>query len=83
MTTLGNIMNKHKTNRNYPLLILCGDSDNSLAVEMAQKWNRDEPGSIFRQINNAGHCANMDNPTEFNSILDEFISIYNKKIVQK
>jgi pimeloyl-ACP methyl ester carboxylesterase len=74
MTKLGNIMNKYKTtNRNYPILILCGDGDVPLSIELGKKWNDVEKKSKFYIIKNAGHCANMDNSEEFNKTLEEFI----------
>lgn len=73
MATLGNIMNTFPTQREYPLMILCGDCDNELAIELAKKWNASEKKSIFHMISNAGHCANMDNPVEFNATLRDFI----------
>ncbi len=41
---------------------------------MAAQWYEDEPGSEFRIIENAGHCANMDNPKTFNDIVMSFVS---------
>ena len=54
-------------------MILCGDCDNELAIGLAKKWNVTEKKSVFSTICNAGHCANMDNPDEFNAILRGFI----------
>lgn len=74
MSTLSKIMNQCNSKiRDYPLLILCGDSDNSLAIELSKQWNAIEQNSTFRVISNAGHCANMDNPSEFNSVLEFFL----------
>jgi pimeloyl-ACP methyl ester carboxylesterase len=74
MTTLSNIMNQYRTEvRDYPLLILCGDSDVPLSIELSRKWNASEQRSKFCMISNAGHCANMDNPTEFNRVLESFL----------
>lgn len=59
--------------RNYPLLILVGENDLELAVKLAKQWHGDEPGSEFRVIEQAGHCANMDNADVFNDMLMSFI----------
>lgn len=75
MSGLGNII-KQRDNivRNYPLLILSGDQDIELAKKMSKKWHNNEPTSEFHMIENAGHCANMDNADEFNSIVMNFIN---------
>ena len=74
MSGLGNIL-KQRENivRNYPLLILCGDKDIELAKRMSKKWHESEPASKFQMIENAGHCANMDDPDTFNKIVISFI----------
>jgi pimeloyl-ACP methyl ester carboxylesterase len=74
MSGLGNIL-KQRENivRNYPLLILCGDKDIELAKRMSKKWHESEPSSKFQMIENAGHCANMDDPDTFNRIVMSFI----------
>ncbi|MBW6480413.1 MAG: alpha/beta hydrolase [Bacteroidales bacterium] len=74
MSGLGNII-KQRDNIaiNYPLLILSGDKDIELAKRMSKKWHDNEPTSKFHVIENAGHCANMDNAAEFNRIVMSFI----------
>ena len=67
------IAERGNPSRDYPLLILTGDKDNDLAKEMAQHWHNEEPDSIFRIIENAGHCANMDNSGCFNNIVYSII----------
>ena len=74
MSNLGRIMNQCETEiRKYPLMILCGDRDIPFALELSEKWNVSETNSKFHKISNAGHCANMDNPIEFNAVLDGFL----------
>jgi 3-oxoadipate enol-lactonase len=74
MSGLGNILKQRDNiNRNYPLLILSGDKDIELAKRMSKKWHDNEPTSKFHEIENAGHCANMDNAVEFNRIVMRFI----------
>ncbi|MDR0429174.1 MAG: alpha/beta hydrolase [Tannerellaceae bacterium] len=55
--------------RNYPLLILTGEKDNALAKQMAESWHIAEPNSKYYSVEQAGHCANMDNPKRFNEIV--------------
>jgi 3-oxoadipate enol-lactonase len=59
--------------QNYPLLILSGDKDIELAIRMSKKWHQENLSSEFYLIENAGHCANMDDPEVFNRILMDFI----------
>jgi pimeloyl-ACP methyl ester carboxylesterase len=74
MSGLGNILKQRDTiTRNYPLLILSGDKDLELAKRMSKKWHDSEPTSKFQMIEDAGHCANMDDPDNFNRIVMSFI----------
>lgn len=74
MSGLGNVL-RHRDNimRNYPLMILCGDKDLELAKRASKKWHETELTSKYFLIENAGHCANMDNAEEFNKIVIEFL----------
>lgn len=75
MSGLGNVLKvRENVILNYPLLILSGDKDIELAKQMSKKWHESEPASKYREIVNAGHCANMDNSDEFNSVLMTFIN---------
>ena len=58
---------------NYPLLILSGEKDIELIQRLSKRWYNSEPTSKYHIIRDAGHCANMDNPDEFNSTLMTFI----------
>lgn len=62
------------TPHHYPLLIMVGDQDTELAKEISGQWHDDDPQSLFLTIENAGHCANMDNAEMFNSIYYEFVN---------
>ncbi len=74
MSGLGDVI-KQRVNikREYPLLILCGDKDLDLAKQAGRKWHDSDPQSSYYLIKNAGHCANMDNPDEFNDVVMKFI----------
>lgn len=75
MSALGNIMaNREKDIGSYPLLILSGEKDNELALQVTKKWHDKESESRFYIVKNAGHCANMDNPIEFNRIVSDFLT---------
>ena len=63
------IENRPNPLRDYPLLILAGEQDSDLAKQMAEIWHLAEPNSTFYSIEQAGHCANMDNPDSFNEIV--------------
>ncbi len=67
------IQNRENIKIDYPLLILSGENDVPLALEMAEKFHKNIPGSKYFLIKNAGHCANMDNENEFNKILMGFL----------
>ncbi len=74
MSGLGGLIADRNVERKWPLLILSGEKDNELALKMAAQWHEDEPESEFHIIENAGHCANMDNAEEFNGIVMRFIN---------
>ncbi len=56
-----------------PILILCGAFDVPIAITTAKKWHNDQANTQFSIINNAGHCANMDNADDFNQQVISFI----------
>jgi pimeloyl-ACP methyl ester carboxylesterase len=58
----------------YPLLIMCGEHDTPLALDAAQRLNALEPGSELIIVKDAGHCANVDNPSVFNEALEAFLA---------
>lgn len=74
MSGLGNIIKPRPNQKNnYPLLILTGDQDMELVKKLSSAWHTSEPNSSFHIIKNAGHCANMDQPEEFNRVVSEFL----------
>jgi pimeloyl-ACP methyl ester carboxylesterase len=75
MQGLQNVIKERKSIKpKYPTLVLTGEFDIELAKKMAGEWHSDLDNSEYYMIKNAGHCANMDNPAEFNRVVDEFIS---------
>ena len=74
MTGLDKLIANRSVKHNYPLLILSGEKDTELAVKSAKQWHIDDPESQMQIIENAGHCANMDNSAAFNEILMAFLN---------
>lgn len=73
LTTLNSMINKYKTGkRNYPLLIGCGNFDIPMELEAVKQWKISEPNCRVVIFENAGHCANMDVPQEFNETMEDF-----------
>ncbi|MDR1347166.1 MAG: alpha/beta hydrolase [Prevotellaceae bacterium] len=67
------IADRPDVRRNYPLLLLSGEKDMELAVNQTRQWHEDDTENHMYIIENAGHCANMDNPEKFNEILMKFL----------
>ena len=59
--------------RNYPLLIMTGEFDLDLSKRQSKQWYLEDKESIFQLLENAGHCANMDQPELFNEKLMIFL----------
>jgi pimeloyl-ACP methyl ester carboxylesterase len=59
----------------YSTLILTGEYDIELSKKMAKEWHSEIENSKYYLIENAGHCANIDKPLEFNKIVKEFIEV--------
>ena len=58
----------------YPLLVVCGEYDSSLAKNAGKSFSASESSSKYIEINDAGHCENIDNPVEFNKVLSTFLN---------
>jgi pimeloyl-ACP methyl ester carboxylesterase len=56
-----------------PLLIVIGEHEQPVVHEAARLWQHQEPQAHFHLIHEAGHCANMDNPSAFNALLLEWL----------
>lgn len=57
--------------RAYPLLIGCGGKDIAGEIDIVNKWAETERCEKVI-IEGAGHCANLDKPSEFNAALEKF-----------
>jgi len=78
MRGLQNVIKDRKNiNHPYPTLILAGEFDIDLAKKMAKEWHSELDNSEYFMIENAGHCANMDKPAEFNELVEKFIQMTN------
>jgi pimeloyl-ACP methyl ester carboxylesterase len=73
MQGLQNVINDRDFNPQYPTLILTGEFDIDLAKIMAKEWHSEIDNSEYFMIENAGHCANIDKPIEFNELVERFI----------
>ncbi len=58
----------------YPTFIVTAEFDIELARKQAKKWHENLDNSEYFMMKDAGHCANMDDPSEFNRLVKEFIS---------
>jgi 3-oxoadipate enol-lactonase len=56
-----------------PTLVLCGDRDRA-NLPLASTLAKVLPNATLELIPDAGHVANLDNPTTFTSLLAEFFS---------
>jgi 3-oxoadipate enol-lactonase len=73
MQGLNNIFVAKEENIKYPLLIICGEKDLGLVKEFGKRWEVFEEKAQYVEMEEAGHCANMDNPNVFNRIYRKFI----------
>jgi pimeloyl-ACP methyl ester carboxylesterase len=55
----------------YPLLVVCGRHDLQVAREFGKRWEEIEEKATYVEIEEAGHCVNIDAPKEFNRIWEE------------
>ena len=72
LAKLGKLVNRFPvTQRNYPLLIGCGEYDVADELLILDEWEKQEP-CVKIVFENAGHCVNLDCPEQFNSALENF-----------
>lgn len=58
---------------NCPILIVYGDQDKTgKVIDYSNRWAKNE-NRLLRVIPHAAHNANMDNPTEFNQAMNDFL----------
>lgn len=74
MSGLGKVIkDRDDVKREYPLMIMVGEKDIEIARKISNEWHEEEPDAQYSVIADAGHCANMDKPDEFNKILLQFL----------
>lgn len=74
LSGLNKLINKYASvERNYPLLIGCGEKDIPMELKLIEMWHEREPKSEVVVFKGAGHLVNMDTPTEFNKVVMDFI----------
>lgn len=72
LANLKSLVNKYpNTKTPYKLLVGCGEYDIPAELQIVNDWAK-TANCRKAIIKNAGHCVNMDNPAEFNKILEEF-----------
>jgi 3-oxoadipate enol-lactonase len=59
---------------NIPTLILCGREDEVTPLVQSEMMHESIEGSILHVIDNAGHVSNLEQPTEFNKHLLDFLT---------
>jgi 3-oxoadipate enol-lactonase len=57
-----------------PTLIVCGEEDKPTPPELSRGLHRLIPHSRLEMIANAGHLTNLERPTDFNRVVDEFLA---------
>lgn len=62
----------------YPLLIIVGEHDLKLIRDAAIELHELEKDSQLVLLPRAGHCANVDASHEFNSIVENFLSMFGR-----
>ncbi|GAA5530062.1 alpha/beta hydrolase [Herpetosiphon gulosus] len=73
MSKLNQIMHPNEAASKQQLLILVGEHDQPIALQAAREWQQQQPTIGYHVLPNAGHCANMDNPTLFNQLVLDFL----------
>jgi pimeloyl-ACP methyl ester carboxylesterase len=72
---LSKLINQYETKeRNYPLLIGCGNKDVPMEIKASNMWHESEPESKLVVFENAGHLVNMDAPEKFNEVVYDHIT---------
>lgn len=62
-----------------PTLIICGREDEVTPLNQSEMMHSAIKGSILCVIENAGHVSNLEQPSEFNQLILDFLAGLNKK----
>lgn len=74
MPGMGKLLDRTPRRLPQPMLIVVGEHDRPVIREHARAWREREPDRQLHILPAAGHCANMDNPAEFNRLLAGFLA---------
>lgn len=74
MQGMGKLFSDREEPVPYPLLIVYGDHEQEIALEHGKTWAPLEPTARLEIIENAGHCANIEQPQAFNALYRDFLS---------
>lgn len=73
LASMGKMINSCKPRqRDYPLLIGCGQYDIPSEIAALDMWQKSRPNCQKIIFPGAGHCVNMDTPRRFNRALENF-----------
>ena len=64
---------------NIPSLFVCGEEDSFTPPEEMISMANLTKGASFSMIRGAGHLSNMENPTDFNYALEDFLSGFERR----
>jgi 3-oxoadipate enol-lactonase len=57
-----------------PTLVICGEEDQPTPPELSRELQSVIPGARLAMIARAGHLTNLEQPEEFNRLVDEFLA---------
>ena len=57
-----------------PTLVICGDDDKPTPPELSRELQAMITGARLAMIAHAGHLTNLEQPQEFNRIVEQFIA---------
>jgi 3-oxoadipate enol-lactonase len=60
---------------NVPTLLIFGEHDKIINLEIAEKMKSEIPGAALTKIKNAGHYSNLEQPEAFNDALVSFVKL--------
>ena len=56
-----------------PTLVIVGDEDTITPLPLSEELTKLIPGAGLHVVTGASHLANLDNPAEFNRVIDDFL----------
>ena len=66
-------MREHLSRISVPTLVVAGENDRNAPSSMMERMAARIPGARFVVVPQAGHLANLEQPSEFNAILSKFL----------